>query len=266
MDIRDPPLNENIVELAFALDMSEEDLALNAALELTAGEDKTLTTKRRALLPQPVGVGGAAVNAGVSTTNVELVIRGVGENETYSFDGMAYGDAAATGNDSNMPNDNRDGSDPSRTSSTINSHQDQWTSALVRSATHRSERRRRCRRCHKWWRSSAGGKSGVFSVVLAVIILLYAAFVVASPFVANALFRGPVAETYLQVNMSAKIVVGLICGLLIFFAAWTIHRITCARKSTLEDIAKTAEARRHSKWLVIRMFELVLEGIGPNSP
>ena len=225
MDIRDPPPHE----LAFAFEMSEEDVASNA---------------------------------GVSTTNVELVIRGPGENQPSMFDGMTYGDAAAT-DSNNMPDDN---SDLSRTSSSINSHQDQWTSTLAKAAAHRSERRRRCRRCHKWWRSSAGGKSGVFSVVLAVIIVLYAAFIVASPFVADALFRGPVAETYLQVNMHVKIVVGLICGLLIFFAVWTIHRITCARKSTLEDIAKTAEARRHSKWLVIRKFELVLEGIGPNSP
>ena len=123
-----------------------------------------------------------------------------------------------------------------------------------------------CRSFREWWQTSAGGKSGVVSVVLAVVILLYASMIVASAAVADALLRGPVATMYLQITMSVNVVVGSIAMLLILFAARTLHRITCARKSTLEDIAKTAEARRHSKWLVIRKFELVLEGIGPNSP
>ena len=107
----------------------------------------------------------------------------------------------------------------------------------------------------------------MFSVVLGVIIVLYATLIVALPFQADALtgLKGT-AETYLQLTMSVNVVVGSICGLLFLFAVWTIRRATCARKSTLEDIAKTAEARRNSKWFAIRMFELLQEGKGPNSP
>ena len=107
----------------------------------------------------------------------------------------------------------------------------------------------------------------MFSVVLAVIIMLYAAFIVASPVLADALTGlDNVAELYLQVTMSVKVVVGSICVLLILFGAWTIRRATCARESTLEDIAKTAEARRDSKWFAIRVFTLIQEEKGPNSP
>ena len=217
--------------------------------------------------------------AGVSTTktNVELAMRGSGEKRPHSFDGTAGtndGDAAATGGDSiSMPNDDihggGSGSDPSRsrTSSSINSHQDQWTTAVTKEAAHRSEQRRPCRGCRAWWRSSAGGKSGVVSVVLAVIIVLYAALMLASSVVADITTGLPnVAVTYLQITMSVQVVVGSICVLLIFFGAWTIRRATCARESTLEDIAKTAEARRDSKWFAIRVFELVKEEKGPNSP
>ena len=106
------------------------------------------------------------------------------------------------------------------------------------------------------------------SVVLAVIIILYAAMIVAMPFVADTeRFGGSGhAKTYLRVTMSVKVVVGLICVLLIFFAVWAIRRATCARESALEDIAKTAEARRDSKWFAIRVFELIQEAKGPNSP
>ena len=217
--------------------------------------------------------------AGVSTTktNVELAMRGSGEKRPHSFDGTAGtndGDAAATGGDSiSMPNDDihggGSGSDPSRsrTSSSINSHQDQWTTAVTKEAAHRSEQRRPCRGCREWWWSSAGGKSGVVSIVLAVIIMLYAAFIVASPFVADILTGvNNVAELYFQVTMSVKAVVGSICVLLIFFGGRTIRRITYARKSTLEGIAKTAKARRDSKWFAIRVFELIQEEKGPNSP
>ena len=105
------------------------------------------------------------------------------------------------------------------------------------------------------------------SIVLAVIIMLYAAFIVASPFVADILTGvNNVAELYFQVTMSVKAVVGSICVLLIFFGGRTIRRITYARKSTLEGIAKTAKARRDSKWFAIRVFELIQEEKGPNSP
>ena len=107
----------------------------------------------------------------------------------------------------------------------------------------------------------------MFSVVLAVIIMMYAAFIVATPFVADYLIGlNYAADTYLQITMSVKVVVGSISVLLIFFGAWAIRRATCARESTLEDIAKTAEARRNSKWFAIRMFTLIQEGKGPNSP
>ena len=106
----------------------------------------------------------------------------------------------------------------------------------------------------------------MFSVILAVVIVLYAAIIVALPFVADELTHAGTAETYLHVTMSVQVVVGSICVMLIFFAVWTIRRATCARESTLEDIAKTAEARRDSKWFAIRVFTLIQEVKGPNSP
>ena len=114
------------------------------------------------------------------------------------------------------------------------------------------------------------------SVVLAVIIMLYAGFIVASPFVTRAVLKAAEefhdnanavnADTYLQLTTSVNVVVGSICVLLVLFTVRTIHRITCARKRTLEDIAKTSEARRDSKWYAIRMFERVREKKEPNSP
>ena len=253
-------------ELAFAVETSEEDLATDAPPGGEASGSLSVAATRA------VGTEGVmlAATAGVSTTNVELAIGEVGnKNRPYSFDGTAGindGDAAATGagDPGSMPNG---GSDSSRTSSSINSHQDQWTTAVTKAAAHRSEQRRRCRGCRSWWRSSAGGKSGVFSVILAVVIMLYAAFIVASPVLAGILTGDDnVAETFLQITMSVKVVVGSICVLLFFFGAWTIHRATCARESTLDDIAKTAEARRDSKWFAIRVFTLIQEEKGPSSP
>ena len=260
---RDPPL---VHELAFDVETSEEDLATDA----TPGGEASGSGLRVA-----ADAVGIVATTGVSTTNVELAIRGSGENRPHSFDGTAGandGDAAATGDVSIiMPNDDihggGSGSDPSRTSSPINSRQDQWTTAVTKAAAHRSEQRRPCRGCRAWWQSSAGGKSGVFSVVLAVIIMLDAVLIVALPFVGELLTGVPnAAEIYFQVTMSVKVVVGSTSVLLILFGAWTIRRVTCARESTLEDIAKTAEARRNSKWLVIRVFTLIQEGKGPNSP
>ena len=249
MDNGPPPLSH---ELAPAVEKSEEDLASHAAAGLTAAAE---ADGSRALPPLAVrGGGGAAATAGVSATNVELAME-VREDRSDSFDGMAGtagSDATATGDDSNMPDNdkNRDGSNPSSPPSSSSSIQ-----------------RRRCRGCRKWWRSSAGGKSGVVSVVLAVTIMLYAGFIVASPFFVDNLVgdTGDTAETYLRITISVNVVVGTICVLLILFAVWTIRRITCARKSTLEDIAKTSEARRDSKWFAIRMFELVQEKKGPQS-
>ena len=107
----------------------------------------------------------------------------------------------------------------------------------------------------------------MFSVVLVFIIMLYAALTLASPVVAEILTGvDNVAELYLQITMSVKVVVGSICVLLILFGAWTIRRATCARESTLEDIATTTKARRDSKWFAIRVFTLIREEKGPNSP
>ena len=262
---RDPP---SVHELAFAVETSEENLATDAPPGGEASGSLIVATRA-------VGTEGVtlAATAGVSTTNVELTIRGVGKDRPYSFDGKTGGtndgDAAATGggDPGSMPNgDIHGGSDSSRTSSSINSHQDQWTTAVTKAAAHRSEQRRRCRGCRAWWRSSAGGKSGVFSVVLAVVIMLYAAFIVASSAVVDAIIDTGTAERYLQITMSVKVVVGSICALLILFGAWTIRRATCARESTLEDITKTAEARRDSKWFAIRVFTLIQEEKGPSSP
>ena len=261
MDNGPPPLSH---ELAPAVEKSEEDLASHAAAGLTAAAE---ADGSRALPPHAVrGGGGTAATAGVSATNVELAIMEIREDRSDSFDGMrmagtAGSDATATGDDSNMPDNdkNRDGSNPSSPPSLSSSIQ-----------------RRRCRGCRKWWRSSAGGKSGVVSVVLAVIILLYAGFIVASPFVIRALLNAAEgnneevnvvnADTYLQLTTSVNVVVGSICVLLVLFTVRTIHRITCARKRTLVDIAKTSEARRDSKWYAIRMFERVREKKEPNSP
>ena len=106
----------------------------------------------------------------------------------------------------------------------------------------------------------------MFSVVLVVIIMVYAMCIAASPVVADDLIGEHVTEPFLQITMSVKVVVGSICALLILFGAWTIRRATCARESTLEDIAKTAEARRDSKWFAIRVFTLIQEEKGPSSP
>ena len=136
-------------------------------------------------------------------------------------------------------------------------------------ATDSSHQRRRCHGhgCHKWWQSSAGGKSGVFSVVLAVIIVVYAAFIMVSTYVADLITdHNGGAEVYLKITTPNVVVVNSICGLLILLTVWTIRRVTCARRSTLADIAKTAEARRESKWFVVRILELVHEMKGPGSP
>ena len=264
MENRDPPSSH---ELAFEVETSEDDLAMDASPGGKASGSLSVAATCA------VGTEGVtlAATAGVSTTNVELAIAEVGKDRPYSFDGTAGtndGDAAATGGDPiSMPNsDIHGGSEPSRMSSSINSHQDQRTIAVTTAAANRSEQRRRCRGYRAWWHSSAGGKSGVFSVVLAVVIMLYAAFMVGSSVVANAVVGPGVAEMYLQVTLPVNVVVGSICVLLIFFGAWTIRRATCARESTLEDIAKTAEARRDHTWFAIRVFTLIQEGKGPNSP
>jgi hypothetical protein len=257
-------------DLAFEVETSEEDLAPDA---FSGGETSGSLSVAATCAVDTDGVTLAAT-ADVSATNVELAIREVGKNRPYSIDGTAGGtndgDTAATGggDPGSIPNgDIHGGSDSPHTSSSINSHQDQWTNAATKAAAHRAEQRRRCRGCRAWWRSSAGGKSGVFSVVLAVIIMLYAVFIVASPVVAGILTgEDNTDERYLQITMSVKVVVGSICVLLFFFGAWTIRRATCARESTLEDIAKTAEARRDSKWFAIRVFTLIQEEKGPNSP
>ena len=91
---------------------------------------------------------------------------------------------------------------------------------------HRRERHRRpssrrpscCRRCccccfcGEWFASSAGGKSGVCSVVLAATIAMYAAFVAAWPPVADALVGsmtpnidpGSVSRSYLKMTLANK--------------------------------------------------------------
>jgi hypothetical protein len=268
MNNLDPP---SVHELAFAVEASEEGLATDAPPGGEASGSLSVAATRA------VGTEGVmlAATAGVSTTNVELAIREVEKDRPYSFDEKTCtndgldGDAAATGSGdpgSMLNGVIHGGSDSSRTPSSINSHQDKWTTAVTKAAAHRSEQRRRCHGCRSWWRSSAGGKSGVFSVVLAVIIMVYAVCIAASPIVADILIGEHITEPFLQITMSVKVVVGSICVLLFFFGAWTIHRATCARESTLEDIATTAEARRDSKWFAIRVFTLIQEEKGPNSP
>ena len=219
------------------------------------------------------GADAAAATTLLSTSNVELVVMDVGEDRAHSFDGMVDttdSDAAA------MPEDNHGdnhggGSGASRTWPAVDSHQEQGTAALVTAAANNSEQRRQCRGCREWWQSSAGGVLGVFSIILAVIIVLYAALIVALPALTDAVVKAETgirnaAEVLFQVTTYVKVIVGSISMLLIFFGAWTIRRATCARESTLEDIAKTAEARRDHTWFAIRVFTLIQEGKGPNSP
>jgi len=264
-------------KLTFTEELSEEDPTTTvradhgghrAPAATTGGADDATTTTCNT--PHAAACeeksSAAVTTADVSTTIVELTaVREAQKERLDAFDADAAAGTAAGGA--------RTADEAGQTSfklTTPPSSQGQWTTAMNKAAAHRSERRRRCRGCREWWRSSAGGKSGVFSVVLVVIIMTYAALIVASPWVVEVLTGttpGNV-EAYIQIgfSMPAQVVVAAICVLLIFFGVWTIRRATCARKSTLEDITKTAEARRHSKWLAVRLFELVQEVKGPNSP
>ena len=260
-------------ELTFAEELSEEDPTMvradggHRAPAITGADDATTTSQHAA------ACGGESLAAAttadvVSSTNVKLAaVREAQKERPDSFDAVDV--AAGTAGGACTADDDA-GQSSFKLTCTTPPTQDQWTTAMNKAAAHRSERRRRCRGCREWWRSSAGGKSGVFSVVLVVVIMLYAAFIVASPVVVQELSATTPreVEVYLQIGfrMPAQVVVAAICVLLIFFGVRTIRRATCARKSTLEDITKTAEARRHSKWLAVRLFELVQEVKGPNSP
>ena len=250
-------------ELTFAEELSEEDPTMvradggHRAPAITGADDAT-TTSHEATCKEESS-SAAATTDDVSPTNVELTAVGEVQKERLdSFDAVEAAASTAGGGQTSFKR------------TTPPSSQDQWATAINKGAAHRSERRRRCRGCREWWRSSAGGKSGVFSVVLIGIIMTYAVFIVASPWVVGVLTGATTneVEVYIQIgfSMPAQVVVATICVLLIFFGVWTIRRATCARESTLEDITKTAEARRHSKWLAVRLFELVQEVKGPNSP
>ena len=127
------------------------------------------------------------------------------------------------------------------------------------------DRRRCCSGCCDWYESSAGGKSGIVSVALSIIIAIYAAFIGVSPFVVDAISGAHTAETFLQMNPAVQVVVGVLCGLLIFLALWTVRRSTCARQSILSEIKATAHGRRASEWRAVRAFACVVLVIGPSS-
>ena len=126
---------------------------------------------------------------------------------------------------------------------------------------------RQCRGCHEWWRSAAGGASGVLSIILALSIAAYALFIISTPIGSDRLVdKNEAAETYLKITVPVQVVVGSLCGLVILFSLWTIRKITCDRRRTLHALEKTTVRRRESKWLVIRVIELLQEKKGPNSP
>ena len=128
-------------------------------------------------------------------------------------------------------------------------------------------RRRRCTEsCQDWWRSSAGGKSGVANVVIAIIIVAFGFGIATAPVWLEVMTKvSQVSEIYLQLTVPIQAFVGIICGVLIVFTFRAIRRVTCARRSTLKDIEDTAVARRHSKWRIIRVFECIMEAKGPGS-
>ena len=124
--------------------------------------------------------------------------------------------------------------------------------------------------CTDWWRSSAGGISGVVNVILATFIVVYAATLAAWPDVVSAIAAAENPSAMLLVppflqTVEAKEAVIAICGVLFLFALWVIRRVTCARRSTLRDFEATANERQHSKWRVVRMYECVKETKGPGS-
>ena len=125
--------------------------------------------------------------------------------------------------------------------------------------------RRYCRdNCADWWRSSAGGKSGIANIFLAIFIILYAAFIALSREVGSLLIEID-ATPFFQMTLGGIVVVGGTSGVLILFTLWVLRRITCARRGTLKEFEETANERRHSKWRVVQVFECVKEAKGPGS-
>ena len=126
--------------------------------------------------------------------------------------------------------------------------------------------RRRCRGCRRWWQSSAGGKSGVLSVVLSFVIALYALFLATSPYIVVVLTEVSDAADYLKLNIVVQVVVASICGLLLLFTVKTVSQVTCSEHTTLRHIKEAAARRRASAWGAVRAFQWIKEARGPSSP
>ena len=113
-------------------------------------------------------------------------------------------------------------------------------------------------------------KAMISSVVLAIVIGAYAMFLAVageffdtlSPYDAGV----STSESYLELSPVTKGVTGAICGVLCVFALYTICRVTCCRRRTLESFKTEYETRGGSKWRIVRAYQLFQWAKGPNSP
>ena len=131
--------------------------------------------------------------------------------------------------------------------------------------------RRSCSAWRSWWISSAGGKSGVVSVALVVIIIMNAAIVAVLPIIADMLggklFGIPHAsEVYFQYTRTVLVFGFLICVLLVVFGTSTLVRTTCRHSNTLAVVQATAKEHWSSKWRVVRAVGALHLAIKPSSP
>ena len=178
---------------------------------------------------------------------------------------LAKGEASSPPDPSNLPGPSSPESSPPLPPVTDSMLETEPSSLPPTPSATAPDRRRCCSGCCDWYESSAGGKSGIISVALSIIIAIYAAFIGVSPFVVDAISGPRTATTFLQMNPAVQVVVGVLCGLLFFMALWTMRRSTCARQRTLSEIKATAHGRRASEWRAVRAFECVVLVIGPNS-
>ena len=117
---------------------------------------------------------------------------------------------------------------------------------------------------------SNGRNTMIVSVVLASLIGVYALWLAAwgsffdwlSPMDGGA----STADVFLGMPIATQGVTGTICGVLFVFTIYTIRRVTCRRRSTLESFKTEYETRGASKWRIVRAYQLFQWAKGPNSP
>ena len=113
-------------------------------------------------------------------------------------------------------------------------------------------------------------KAMISSVVLAIVIGVYAMFLMAWGQLCDIIYpQGlgvSVSESYLELSLVKQGATGAICGVLFVFTIYTICRVTCCRRRTLESIKTEYEIRGASKWRIIRAYQLFQWAKGPNSP